>query len=102
MIVRVQKHHVQMNYAYVPDLPNYMVQDTITEMKEQIDWQVLVNILTTGPDAWTQIDLDLDWYHACSVATWLQKNATGEFKHCYNTWLFQNGVDATAFVLQWK
>jgi len=84
------------------------------EMAREIDKEIIDNIVIEMliKDGWTQAKINPpfseygmmgnrfeEWYSR--TAEWVHLNATGDYKLVKGRWIFENGSDATMFILKW-
>lgn len=84
------------------------LEDTISgrmakQLQEEIDWEVLCSFLNdTG---WTKVKIEwpknMTEAGAHEISEWCRANLKGEYKGRGHTWIFENGKDATIFLLKW-
>jgi hypothetical protein len=67
-------------------------------MAEEIDWQILVDLMTQV--GWHKVEAPTDGN--LLVTDWVQENIKGRYKNRFDTWIFERSEDAVWFTLRWS
>ena len=82
-------------------LQDQILTNIATEMKNDIDREVMWGMLAdTG---WTKFSIPrfVDNHHAVDISYWLAEHCQGEYKRNGRHFLFENSKDAMLFMLRW-
>jgi hypothetical protein len=67
-------------------------------MAEEIDWQILVDLMTQV--GWHKVEAPTDGDPL--VTEWVQENIKGRYKNRFDIWIFERSEDAVWFTLRWS
>lgn len=73
-------------------------------LQEEIDWEVMIDILTEV--GWTKVNIDwprqMSAADAHAVKEWCRNNLQGNYNGRNRIWLFEKSQDAIMFSLRWS
>ena len=85
-------------------LQDEIADEMAKEIQEEIDWEIMCDIMKQF--GWTQIKIswpkNMSEAGAHKIKEWCRHNLTGNYKGRGQTWIFENGKDASMFVLKWS
>lgn len=84
------------------DLQNQISERLAKELSDAIDFEVIVDILTSC--GWTKLKVKYmpphqSWH---KVKEWADQNCQGDYQEHSGTWLFELEKDANWFSLRWQ
>ena len=89
-----------MLYEY-DSLEQEIIDGQAKAMARTMDFEILADVLCEC--GWTRYKIakHIDNQHAIDIREWVRENCQGEVKSHGAIWLFEDGRDATLFMLRW-